>query len=155
MGRLQGSSDVLQTLLVAPPSWIQDCGTRNDVNQDLGRPFRSHCGGGGKWRPFWPPSGMTSFPVSGSGNEFIQDCGRKRKGGHFPPPPQWASKRPPYTTTGRANEVIGSLRSAKYKIRISGLYWANAVIKLSLFIMQRRAFNDHSFIWNWPMMYIM
>ena len=38
---------------------------------------------------------MTSFPVSGSGNEVIQDGGRKRKGRHFPTPPQWGSKRPP------------------------------------------------------------
>ena len=34
-----GSPYVLQTLRVAPPSWIQHAG--NDVNQDLGRPFRS------------------------------------------------------------------------------------------------------------------
>ena len=39
---------------------------------------------------------MTSFP--GSGNEVIQDGGRKRKGRHFPPPPQWGSKNSPYTT---------------------------------------------------------
>ena len=60
--------------------------------------FDPHCGGGGKWRPFRfrPPSWMTSFP--GSGNEVIQDGGRKRKGRHFPPPPQWGSKNSPYTT---------------------------------------------------------
>ena len=62
--------------------------------------FDPHCGGGGKWPPFrfWPPFWMTSFPVSGSGNEVIQDGGRKRKGGYFPQPPQWGSKMPPYTT---------------------------------------------------------
>ena len=60
--------------------------------------FDPYCGGGGKWRPFRfrPPSWMTSFP--GSGNEVIQDGGRKRKGRHFPPPPQWGSKNSPYTT---------------------------------------------------------
>ena len=60
--------------------------------------FDPHCGGGGKWRPFRfrSPSWMTSFP--GSGNEVIQDGGRKRKGRHFPPPPQWGSKNSPYTT---------------------------------------------------------
>ena len=31
-------------------------------------------------------------------NEVIQDGDRKRKGRHFPPPPQWGSKKPPYTT---------------------------------------------------------
>ena len=36
--------------------------------------------------------------ISGSANEVIQDGGRKRKGRHFPPPPQWGSKKPPYTT---------------------------------------------------------
>ena len=40
VGRLHGRLDVLQTLLVAPPSWIKDGGAGNDVNQDLGRPFR-------------------------------------------------------------------------------------------------------------------
>ena len=37
-----GSSDVLQTLLVAPASWFQDGGAGNDVNQNLWRVFRSH-----------------------------------------------------------------------------------------------------------------
>ena len=61
--------------------------------------FDPHCVGGGKWRPFHyrPPSWMTSF--RGSGNEVIQDGGRKRKGRHFPPSPQWGSKNAPYTTT--------------------------------------------------------
>ena len=36
---------------------------------------------------------MTSFPEPG--NEVIQDGGRKRKGRHLAPPPQWGSKRPP------------------------------------------------------------
>ena len=60
--------------------------------------FDPYCGGGGKWRPFRfrPPSWMTSFAepemrsskmAAGSGRAAI-----------FPPPPQWGSKRPPYTT---------------------------------------------------------
>ena len=63
VGRLHGRLDVLQTLLVAPPSWIQDGGAGYDVNQDLGYFFRSLLRGGAKWRPFrfrWP-SWMTSF----------------------------------------------------------------------------------------------
>ena len=36
-----GSSDILQTLLVAPPSWFQDGCTGNDVKQDMGRTFRT------------------------------------------------------------------------------------------------------------------
>ena len=62
-----------------------------------GELFDANGDGGGKWRPFRfrPPSWMTSFPVSGSGNEVIQDGGRKRKGRHFPPPPQWGSKSSP------------------------------------------------------------
>ena len=36
-----GSSNILQTLLVAPPSWFQDGGTENDVKQDMGRTFRT------------------------------------------------------------------------------------------------------------------
>ena len=36
--------------------------------------------------------------ISGSANEVIQDGGRKRKGRHFAPPPQWGSKKVPYTT---------------------------------------------------------
>ena len=60
--------------------------------------FDPHWGGGGKWRPFRfrSPSWMTSF--AGTGNEVIQDGDRKRKGRHFPPPPQWGSKKVPYTT---------------------------------------------------------
>ena len=62
--------------------------------------FDPHCGGGARWRPFRfrPPSWMTSFPEPATGNEVIQDGGRKRKGRHLAPPPQWGSKRPPYTT---------------------------------------------------------
>ena len=36
---------------------------------------------------------MTSF--AGTRNEVIQDGDRKRKGRHFPPPPQWRSKNAP------------------------------------------------------------
>ena len=61
----------------------------------IGRPFRP---------PLWWWWKMTALPlpaanlddlISGSANEVIQDGGRKRKGRHFPPPPQWGSKRPP------------------------------------------------------------
>ena len=41
---------------------------------------------------------MTSFPEPETGNEVIQDGGRKRKGRHLAPPPQWGSKNAPYTT---------------------------------------------------------
>ena len=40
--------------------------------------------------------------ISGTGNEVIQDGDRKRKGRHFPPPPQWGSKNAPYTTDTEA-----------------------------------------------------
>ena len=40
VGRLDGRLDVLRTSFPPPPSWIQDGGAGNDVNQDLGRPFR-------------------------------------------------------------------------------------------------------------------
>ena len=49
-----GSSKFLQTFLVAPPSWIQDGGAGNDVNQDLGRPFRS---------PLWRWRKMAALPL--------------------------------------------------------------------------------------------
>ena len=44
------------------------------------------------------PTAILDDLIPGTGNEVIQDGGRKRKGRHFPPPPQWGSKRPPYTT---------------------------------------------------------
>ena len=72
---------------------IQDGGAGNDVNQDLGRPFRPLL----RWKMAALPLPVAILddliPVSG-----IQDGDRKRKGCHFPPPPQWGSKRPPYTT---------------------------------------------------------
>ena len=40
-----------------------------------------------------------------TGNEVIQDGDRKRKGRHFPPPPQWGSKNAPYTTHQRPRQV--------------------------------------------------
>ena len=71
--------------------------------------FDPCCGGGAKWRPFRfrPPSWMTSF--AGTGNEVIQDGGRKRKGRHLAPPPQWGSKKVPYTTKPDINLHIWSL----------------------------------------------
>ena len=85
----------------------------------LGEFFDPYRGGGGKWRPsrFRPPSWMISFP--GSGNEVIQDGGRKRKGRHFPPPPQWGSKNSPYTTHGIPKKDID-------------LYWRGIVFKVSV-----------------------
>ena len=70
--------------------------------------FDPHCGGGARWRPFRlrPPSWMTSFPEPETGNEVIQDGGRKRKGRHLAPPPQWGSKRPPYTTSVEEHYII-------------------------------------------------
>ena len=50
--------------------------------------------------------------ISGSANEVIQDGGRKRKGRHFPPPPQWGSKKPPYTTHAASGPLSGSATSA-------------------------------------------
>ena len=41
------------------------------------------------------PAAILDDLISGSANEVIQDGGRKRKGRHFPPPPQWGSKNAP------------------------------------------------------------
>ena len=66
--------------------------------QDPGRVFRP---------PLWWWWKMAALPLPAAilddlipGNEVIQDGGRKRKGRHFPPPPQWGSKNSPYTTYG-------------------------------------------------------
>ena len=76
----------------------KDGGAGNDINQDLGRVFRS---------PLWRWRKMVALPlpaailddlICGTRNEVIQDGGWKRKGRHFPPPPQWGSKNAPYTT---------------------------------------------------------
>ena len=40
----------------------------------------------------------SSKMATGSRNEVIQDGDRKRKGRHFPPPPQWGSKNSPQVT---------------------------------------------------------
>ena len=97
-GCLHGRLDVLQTLLVAPPSWIQDGGAGNDVNQDLGYFFRSLLRGRCKMATLPLPAAILDDLICGTGNEVIQDGGRKRKGRHFAPPPQWGSKKVPYTT---------------------------------------------------------
>ena len=44
--------------------------------------------------------------ICGTGNEVIQDGGRKRKGRHLAPPPQWGSKNAPYTTHGVLNVSV-------------------------------------------------
>ena len=41
------------------------------------------------------PAAILDDLICGTGNEVIQDGERKRKGRHFPPPPQWGSKKPP------------------------------------------------------------
>ena len=99
VGRLHGRLDVLQTLLVAPPSWIQDGGAGNDINQDLGRVFRSLLRGRCKMATLPLPAAILDDLICGTGNEVIQDGRRKRKGRHFAPPPQWGSKNSPYTTS--------------------------------------------------------
>ena len=38
------------------------------------------------------PAAILDDLISGSENEVIQDGGRKQKGGHLAPPPQWGSK---------------------------------------------------------------
>ena len=74
-----GSSDILQTLFVAPPSWFQDGGT-------------------GKWRPFrfQPPSWMTSF----LGNQKLGHPRRRpeAEGPPFSTTTKRGSKSSPYTT---------------------------------------------------------
>ena len=63
--------------------------------------------------------------ISGSANEVIQDGGRKRKGRHFPPPPQWGSKKVPYTTlVVITHELTYGVRvlSARGKIIVKQVY---------------------------------
>ena len=76
-GCLHGRLDVLQTLLVAPPSWIQDGGAGNDVNQDLGYFFRSLLRGRCKMATLPLPAAILDDLICGTGNEVIQDGGRK------------------------------------------------------------------------------
>ena len=45
-----------------------------------------------------PISAGRPTDVTRSGNGVIQYGDRKRKGRHLPPPPQWGSKKVPYTT---------------------------------------------------------
>ena len=111
VGRLHGRLDVLQTLLVAPPSWIQDGGAGNDINQDLGRVFRSLLRGRCKMATLPLPAAILDDLICGTGNEVIQDGRRKRKGRHFAPPPQWGSKNSPYTTDITTHGVLPSYYS--------------------------------------------
>ena len=69
-GRLHGRPDVLQTLFVAPPSWMTPskmAAPEMTSTKTWGGLFDPYCGGGGKWRPFRfrSPSWMTSFPERG------------------------------------------------------------------------------------------
>ena len=76
----------LQTLLVAPPSWFQDGGAGNDVNQDLGWPFRP---------PLWRWRKMAALPLpSAILDDLISGF---RKWGH----PKWRPKAegPPFSST--------------------------------------------------------
>ena len=97
-GCLQGSLYVLQTSFLVPPSWMQDGGAGNDVKQDPRRPFRPPLTLRWKMVALPLPAALLVDLICGTGNEVIQDGGRKRKGRHLPPPPQWGSKRPRYTT---------------------------------------------------------
>ena len=105
VGHLHGRLDVLQTSFVAPPSRIQDGGAVNDVNQDLGRVFRSLLRGRCKMATLPLPAAILDDLICGTGNEVIQDGRRKRKGRHFAPPPQWGSKNSPYSTSMAANDL--------------------------------------------------
>ena len=98
VGRLHGRLDVLQTSFPPSPSCIQDGGVGNDINQDLGRVFRSLLRGRCKMATLPLPAAILDDLICGTGNEVIQDGRRKRKGRHFAPPPQWGSKNSPYTT---------------------------------------------------------
>ena len=99
VGRLHGRLDVLQTSFPPSPSWIQDGEAGNDVIQDLGRVFRSPLRRRRKMAALPLPAAILDDLICGTGNEVIQDGGRKRKGRHLAPPPQWGSKNAPYTTT--------------------------------------------------------
>ena len=116
VGRLHGRLDVLQTLLVAPPSWIQDGGAGNDINQDLGRVFRSLLRGRCKMATLPLPAVILDDLICGTGNEVIQDGRRKRKGRHFAPPPQWGSKNSPYTTVRSDVHAKGQGQRSKVKV---------------------------------------
>ena len=103
--------------------------------------FDPCCGGGAKWRPFRfrPPSWMTSF--AGTGNEVIQDGGRKRKGRHLAPPPQWGSKKVPYTTS--IGTVIATPLSIWHGIKsltrdVLHLFLRNIHIYICIFIISKR-----------------
>ena len=84
--------------------------------------FDPYCGGGGKWRPFRfrPPSWMTSFAepemrsskmAAGSGRAAI-----------FPPPPQWGSKRPPYTTYNDGMQLYLSICIVPERFSYAGIF---------------------------------
>ena len=98
VGRLHGRLDVLQTSFPPSPSWIQDGEAGNDVIHDRGRVFRSPLRRRRKMAALPLPAAILDDLICGTGNEVIQDGGRKRKGRHLAPPPQWGSKNAPYTT---------------------------------------------------------
>ena len=104
--RLHGRLDVLQTSFPPSPSWIQDGDAGNDVIQDLGRFFRPLLRRRRKMAALPLPVAILDDLICGIGNEVIQDGDRKRKGRHLAPPPQWGSKKPPYTTVNFGSRPI-------------------------------------------------
>ena len=101
-----GSSEVLQTLLVAPPSWIQDGGAGNDVNQDLGRPFRS---------PLWRWRKMAALPLPAAILDDLIPGPGNWEWGH----PRWRpeAEGPPSCATA----TMGIEKAALYYSKVLGL----------------------------------
>ena len=86
VGRLHERLDVLQTSFPPPPSWIQDGGAGNDINQDLGYFFRS---------PLWRWRKMAALPLPAA---ILDDLiSGSRKWGH----PRWRpeAEGPPFCAT--------------------------------------------------------
>ena len=106
--RLHGRLDVLQTSFPPPPSWIQDGGAGNDINQDLGYFFRSLLW---RWRK------MAALPLPAA---ILDDliCGN-RKWGH----PRWRpeAEGPPSCATatmGVEKSTLYYLPSLKYYLHV-------------------------------------
>ena len=74
--------------------WLRSILFSGVIDSSIGRPFRSPLRRR-KMAALPLPAAILDDLIFRTGNEVIQDGGRKRKGRHFPPPPQWGSKRPP------------------------------------------------------------